>query len=823
MFENYPEPDDDLQYIRRGKPQSAKIMTSLIRMANEIDVNDFGVEEGELNTVHYYNMLATALKGVNFTESTLPPQKATEENFYNRGLIMFNLINDRRDIQSINSIFMDMDYNKEAIEEFSEANDLVANLFDKIRNIIDGPDETVVSNDEIQSLQEALSIRDIKNLKGRTSVYEYWENYYNQYFDIKTLEYRFTIPEGQEGNELFATMENAFSDIKIPSIVLAHGDAKFSQTAGGLLPEIKIVNDILSQTMRMEIDEIREFFGEPTTMSSRRVYDDSGNESSSPVGEYNPGSGGTSEEIQNIEKEIDPLTFLHLSQKNMILLEDDVKEFDNIKEKTLGKLLPLFENFTPVLRDEIEELVSEAIEEYTTLIDKERDTFYLPMLDNHITEMNNITVKGAFELPYYEVSLKRIITNETVEEERKTNPKHDPLVTLSGVITSTHEMILSKEFKTVNSYSQITNFINSECEKLFDVLNKFTVVGEMRRFNRNIPVKETQGGKNSSTGSGQQGALGSIYPSIRGTLPSFTQVGDSLNTLTSLVEEMFIKKIDEKYFFEKDLPNFTKSNQYKTFKEALSRFKNSRGTSLTSQIANFYTTAIDVEDLKSILYLIISFRKGSTENMNTLVKNAENAIQPLIIINSKNKQTRQEKTQSRKEIVNTLGKLIYGYAVQQERGYLDKEFDGKRLDSYETESVNPEVLDILPILNNQIFNESLDSEERSIVRKIKENMTGSFYQEYIKDSINSDDMALMKAIDILRERGGLPVYKAYLDINNIEDVVYVADVIRKENRTDIYATDMETIIEEKNSTIAGLSTRLGISQEVIYKVRGLFR
>ena len=286
---------------------------------------------------------------------------------------------------------------------------------------------------------------------------------------------------------------------------------------------------------------------------------------------------------------------------------------------------------------------------------------------------------------------------------------------------------------------------------------------------------------------------------------------------------MFIKKIDEKYFFEKDLPNFTKSNQYKTFKEALSRLKNSRGTSLTSQIANFYTTAIDVEDLKSILYLIISFRKGSTENMNTLVKNAENAIQPLIIINSKNKQTRQEKTQSRKEIVNTLGKLIYGYAVQQERGYLDKEFDGKRLDSYETESVNPEVLDILPILNNQIFNESLDSEERSIVRKIKENMTGSFYQEYIKDSINSDDMALMKAIDILRERGGLPVYKAYLDINNIEDVVYVADVIRKENRTDIYATDMETIIEEKNSTIAGLSTRLGISQEVIYKVRGLFR
>jgi len=209
--------------------------------------------------------------------------------------------------------------------------------------------------------------------------------------------------------------------------------------------------------------------------------------------------------------------------------------------------------------------------------------------------------------------------------------------------------------------------------------------------------------------------------------------------------------------------------------------------------------------------------------MNTLVKNAENAIQPLIIINSKNKQTRQERTQSRKEIVNTLGKLIHGYAVQQERGYLDKEFDGKRLDSYENESVNPEVLDILPILNNQIFNESLDSEERSVVRKIKEKMTGSFYQEYIKDSINSDDMALMKAIDILRERGGLPVYKAYLDINNIEDVVYVADVIRKENRTDIYATDMETIIEEKKSTIAGLSTRLGISQEVIYKVRGLFR
>ena len=58
MFENYPETDDDLKYIRRGKAQGERIMTSLIRMANEIDVNDFGVEEGELNTVLYYNMLA---------------------------------------------------------------------------------------------------------------------------------------------------------------------------------------------------------------------------------------------------------------------------------------------------------------------------------------------------------------------------------------------------------------------------------------------------------------------------------------------------------------------------------------------------------------------------------------------------------------------------------------------------------------------------------------------------------------------------------------------------------------------------------------------
>jgi hypothetical protein len=78
------------------------------------------------------------------------------------------------------------------------------------------------------------------------------------------------------------------------------------------------------------------------------------------------------------------------------------------------------------------------------------------------------------------------------------------------------------------------------------------------------------------------------------------------------------------------------------------------------------------------------------------------------------------------------------------------------------------------------------------------------------------------ATDMLRKSKGLKMYKAFFDINNVDDVDYVIDLIYKEDRVDIYAHDIETILtlNISNDTMA---SGVGLNPQIIYKIKGLFR
>ena len=58
--------------------------------------------------------------------------------------------------------------------------------------------------------------------------------------------------------------------------------------------------------------------------------------------------------------------------------------------------------------------------------------------------------------------------------------------------------------------------------------------------------------------------------------------------------------------------------------------------------------------------------------------------------------------------------------------------------------------------------------------------------------------------------------------NNVDDVDYVIDLIYKEDRVDIYAHDIETILtlNISNDTMA---SGVGLNPQIIYKIKGLFR
>ena len=82
--------------------------------------------------------------------------------------------------------------------------------------------------------------------------------------------------------------------------------------------------------------------------------------------------------------------------------------------------------------------------------------------------------------------------------------------------------------------------------------------------------------------------------------------------------------------------------------------------------------------------------------------------------------------------------------------------------------------------------------------------------------------AYISALDTLRIAKGEQIYKGYLLLEDVDDIDFVSNMIKKEDRIDIFAKDIEGIVESTNS-FNTISKSFGVSEEVIYKVKGMFR
>ena len=82
--------------------------------------------------------------------------------------------------------------------------------------------------------------------------------------------------------------------------------------------------------------------------------------------------------------------------------------------------------------------------------------------------------------------------------------------------------------------------------------------------------------------------------------------------------------------------------------------------------------------------------------------------------------------------------------------------------------------------------------------------------------------AMLQATDIIRKMNGLKIYNSSLDILNVADLSHVINIIKKENRIDIYGIDIHSIVESESS-FNDIGNTFGISPEVVYKIKGMFR
>ena len=83
-------------------------------------------------------------------------------------------------------------------------------------------------------------------------------------------------------------------------------------------------------------------------------------------------------------------------------------------------------------------------------------------------------------------------------------------------------------------------------------------------------------------------------------------------------------------------------------------------------------------------------------------------------------------------------------------------------------------------------------------------------------------IAMLEATDMLRKMEGLTIYNAEKDITDIDDLDYVINKIRKEHNIDLYGVDIYNIVKSQSS-FNDIGNTFGLSSEIIYKIKGLFR
>ena len=603
---------------------------------------------------------------------------------------------------------------------------------------------------------------------------------------------------------LFKLKQNPFI---LPCIVVQHSSVNYMQEEGAV-GIFRIANEIFREITRMTREEFKQEFSETELVSFIGRDGEAGNA-------YEELVANNLRQTEKAPKEVDPLTYLHLTKESKMFYAGD--EDEKVRKLLRDYLRENFSGLQAVILNVLDNLADETLEDYKEAVVPSSDgVYYLPILDNHIQELSKIPLAPGMEIPYFTLRIREATPalQEGIEID----------AAAQEMIGKLYRLEIEKKSRTFSNYRQAVKFVNTNLKTFFNFVKDETVLGELRAYNPNVGVKVARRGS-ASRGSLSPASVGPKYPAIAGELPTMVEVeGREYNEFIDFVYEKYGKDLRQQFFFNRDIPSFMEDSDYQTFMAAYTSLKEIGPTAIVSQLTKYPATAIEAEDLQALNNFWSNVRKGSTGSIGALIEAGEDSISAFLLLNSKINESRASITSKRKRIADSLGKIIYDIArLRDMEQVASNVFLRKQISEYRNAPIDKELLDILPILNNKMFTDSLTKPERREVQQLSSNLKGNFYKEIMGAGDTDAEKAFLKAIDTIRGEGGLYIYKAYLDLNNVENVDYVSNLIRKEDRVDIYATDMEKILNMNQEPLETVATKMGVSETVIYKVRGLFR
>tara|TARA_R110002167_G_scaffold40905_2_gene125312 strand:+ start:2274 stop:4838 length:2565 start_codon:yes stop_codon:yes gene_type:complete len=458
-------------------------------------------------------------------------------------------------------------------------------------------------------------------------------------------------------------------------------------------------------------------------------------------------------------------------------------------------------NSTSKYLDELNELLDGEIDEFLdTYKDAQAsagDEFSLPAMDNdYITKMFDDA----------KVSIK---------VEYSTSEKHETQ---------------DKEF---SKYSDAVKFINKETKAFFRILGEAIKLtkGTVSIARRAV---DPQGRGVGMTAAGPGGFFlgGESLPQPVKRSEADADRLQQMDSILELVNRYHNEPLSGDMVLLSDVPEFYTSSAFRDFPSILSGTRKQKVKTALKQGYKPFVNSGNYEKVMNWLDLFKDLKQLTLTE--TLVEQFEDAREAFIafwqnIAMIAEPEEANPITQINEEITSVFGSMLYEIGMDsygdREEAFAQYKWRTKNLRYWhlEQESKNYTIDNLLSLLEDpdwKVFIEGEMNKDKKLRRKHFA-LIGKLKRPLIKNS-GPITHAMLEASDMIRKMSGERVYKNYLDVTDIEDLTIVIDIIKKENKIDIYGVDIHSIVESQSS-FNDISQKLGMPTEVVYKVKGMFR
>jgi hypothetical protein len=665
------------------------------------------------------------------------------------------------------------------------------------------------------------------SITNRRKTYDHWKDMNTQFKlfidalnDADFIEQMDELEEGEDELEKLT---------EIPSYIVRMGQVTLKKT---IHPHSPMVANILrAKYIEKELQEViesgsyREYSEEGKQAGDTGYIDTSKVEFITPLEQLRREiseltDSGENPYIRGSDIGIDPILSIVLQNEEFPLLLSEQQLQINVNNlvKNLTKEIPE-ENleFTIDIIEDFAETIKEDLKHYEPI---QRDIYHFAIMDGPEVSLKQVNFKDM-EDATFKIDVAKKQNNQLVIEE-----------------------------VGFSSYSELVQYINSKTNILIKTLVEYfdvdawakTLADESEDPAYSLTFPETRPKDARAIGGGV------VIPAYRRAESS--EIKENLLDLSEQIQTYYYEGLTKQNVMFKDLPNFVKTPQYQALERELSG-------DITAKMAAALSTGRATPRYETDLFsnlngFIKKLNRGElgsySDDIHTECESFINSILTLF-----RPLERKELYDIKQNLSIVLGRILHGLFEDSNRSLEPSKFMGRTLEYWtnkhdeilekggkspvlsfvklgrtlENPKIKEYILTGTSISTTNKEGAAVDKTSRRDIAKIVYESPNSLMNNLVRvrENLGKSDAlrkAIMNSHDLIRKGKKLPIHVGYLDSSSYTDNAYAIATIERIYGIDIYATDIDTIVKS-NKTTKELVSYLGLPEEMVYHVRGLYR